>query len=144
MKVRNFQWSDLARLQEIFAGQGIPPECWPEIALQIQKRNKATLIQNPRFPIKKVVEDESGKVAMAALLKITSEPFLVLDHHAENPGWRWQALTELVEALAADAKLRGLEDTTCWVPPNLVPSFGPRLQALGFVESPWQSFTRKL
>lgn len=140
MKIRDFQWADIPRLQEIFSLQGLPPQCWPELVLQKGKK----LIQNPRYAIKKLLEDESGKVAMAALLKVTSEPYLLLDHAAENPGWRWEALQALVEDMAAEAKKRGFEDATCWVPPDKIASFAPRLQALGFVPSPWQSFSRRL
>lgn len=144
MNVRNYQWSDFQQIRDIFAKQKLPMECMPEVMLPIVKRGRTKLIENPRFPIKKVVEAPNGKIAMAAFLKITSEPYLLLDHTVENPGWRWEMLQELMEEMSMAARSKGLEDVTCWVPPHLVESFGPRLQAMGFVESPWQSFTRKL
>lgn len=140
MNVRNFSIKDYPAIKEIFARQGLPTNCMPELLLQYKNK----IILNPRFQINRVCEDENGKIGVAAFLKITSEPYLLLDHGVGTPEWRWVALIELMENMAAEAKRKGLEDCTCWVPPHLVDSFGPRLLSLGFMESPWASFTKKL
>lgn len=140
MKVRNYQWDDYQRLQQIFLQQGLPIECFPQLMLQQGNR----LVLNPRFPIRKVVEDDDGKVIQAALVKITSEPYFLSDTTSSNPVARMNAFADLVEETAAEAKRKGLEDCTAWVPPHLTERFGPILQAVGFLPSPWDSYTRKL
>ena len=140
MKVRPFKVTDFHRVKRIFQNAGLPENCMPDIFLAYNGK----LILNPRFAINRVVEDENGEIGCGAFLKITSEPFLLMDPTFKDPVWRWKALTEIMEDMAAEAKRKGLDETTCWVPPHLVESFGPRLQALGFVESPWVSFTKKL
>lgn len=137
MKIRNVTRKDLPSLQEIFHKQGIPKECFPDVYIE----HKGMEIPNPRFIIKKLVEQDSGQIAMAGFLKITSEAFLLLDHSIESPLWRWERLKELVKVVSEDAKLQGIDVITAWVPNDLTDSFGPRLEGLGFVKSPWQSFS---
>jgi hypothetical protein len=115
----------------MFERQGLPIECLPDLKSHL-------------FFIKKVVEDTKGNVAMAGLARITCEPFLLLDHQAENPAWRWQQLQNLSEVLCDTARTKGLRDVTTWIPPEKEVRFGERLEALGFIRSPWVSYTRKL
>lgn len=138
--VRDYRWSDFDRAKEIFLQQNLPIQCLPDLV--IQKRKKTVF--NPRFVVKKVVEDASGSVAMMGFVKVTSEAFLLLDHKAQDPLWRWEALQEMVEVMADEAKRKGLDCVTAWVPDHLVNTFGPRMEALKFIRSPWVSYSRLL
>ena len=85
---------------------------------------------------------------MAAFVRLTSEPFPLVDHDMGDPEQRWNQLKELCEDICKDAKSKGLLQLTCFIPPELEQSFGKRLtdekDGLGFVKSPWQSYTRNL
>lgn len=140
IKLRGYQWDDFEALKRIFAKQGLPDNCLPDIT--IHKNNKTIL--NPRFVVKKVVEDEAGNVGMMGFLRITSEAFLIIDHSVKDPAWRWMALQEMVEDMAAEAKRKGIDVVTAWLPESIVPTFGTRLEALQFVRSPWCSYSRLL
>lgn len=140
MNVRDYQWDDFNRVREIFAQQNLPPQCMPDLVMEKRKK----LIFNPRFVVRKVVEDSTGKVAMMGFVKVTCEAFLILDHKIQDPVWRWAALQEMVEQMASEARRKGLDCCTVWCPDHLVSSFGPRLEALKFIRSPWTSFSRLL
>lgn len=144
MKIRDFRMEDMPRLQEIFLQQGLPLECFPQLVLQVEKHGKPQLIANPRFVVRKVLEGDDGKIIQAALVKITSEPYFLSDTAASNPVARMTGFADLVEACAEEAKRKGLEDTTAWIPPHLEERFGPILKTVGFLPSPWASYTRKL
>lgn len=124
----------MPRLGEIFRAQGIPPECWPPLFIKPG-------LKNPRFIVGKAVEEHGGRVVMAGFVKVTSEAFLILDHTAQTPEWRWDALQKMTEAVAKEARTKGIDVISAWVPNELVDSFGPRLEAMNFVKSPWQSFS---
>lgn len=142
MRIRNLQLkqsnSDMPRIIEIFRGQGLPDNCFPPLLMPGVKQKA---IANPRFVVKKVVEEHGGRVVMAGFLKITSEAFLILDHSAQNPEWRWEALQKLVEEVAKEARIKGIDCITAFVPNELTDSFGPRLETMKFVRSPWASFS---
>lgn len=140
MNVRDYQWDDFNRVREIFAQQNLPPQCMPDLVMEKRKK----LIFNPRFVVKKVVTDESGTVAMMGFVKVTSEAFLLLDHKVKDPAWRWEALQEMVEEMAKAARSKGIDCVTCWIPDHLAESFGPRMEALKFIRSPWVSYSRLL
>lgn len=140
IEVRDYRWNDFARAREIFLQQGLPIQCMPDLI--IEKRRKPVF--NPRFVVKKVAEDGAGNVAMMGFVKVTSEAFLLLDHKMRDPLWRWEALQEMVEVMAEEAKRKGLDCVTAWIPDDLVNTFGPRMEALKFIRSPWVSFSRLL
>jgi hypothetical protein len=141
VNLRNYAWTDYQALVNIFARQGLPVECLPEVMVK-DRKNK--LILNPRFVVKKVVEDGEGKIGMMGFVKVTSEAFLILDRQVRDPFWRWKALNEMVDHMAEEAKNKGLDCVTAWVPHNVVETFGPRLEALKFQRSPWVSYSRLL
>ena len=93
--------------------------------------------------IRRVVT-EGRKPVMAAFVRITSEPYILIDHDAGTPESRWKMLQELTEDVCATARARGLQQLTCFVPPEVEASFAKRLIDLGFVRSPWQSYTLNL
>jgi len=129
--IRNYQRMDEEQIKAIFAKQGLPEACWPDL-------------KSKTFVVKKVVESPNGQVAMAGFVRKVCEPFLILDHDAVDPAWRWMALQDLSDNLALCARIHGYEHATLWVPPAKEQSFGPRLESLGFIRSPWQSYSKVL
>jgi hypothetical protein len=141
VKIRNVALEkDLPELQRIFASQGLPMECFPDLYTTYQDKP----VVNPRYVVKKVVEAPNGTVALAGFVKITSEAFLLLDHEVESPDWRWEALQELVEEVSREARIKGVDVITAFVPHHLIKSFGPRLESMKFMQSPWKSYSRLL
>lgn len=123
MIIRPFVGNDLEALKGIHNNNELPSVCMPDPS-------------NPLFFVQQVVEHE-GVPALAAFLKLTCEPFLLVDHRASTPEWRWQALKALNDTVTAAAMSHGLEEMTAWVPPDLEKSFGGRMLELGFKKSPW-------
>lgn|SRR5215472_1743851 len=73
-----------------------------------------------------------GRILGAALLRLTTEAYLLLDPRAGTPRERWQWLLALHEAARRDAWQRGLEDVHAWLPPPIAAKFGRRLARLGW------------
>ena len=141
MKIRNIKLpDDFPELRRAFATQGLDDRCFPDLV--IPYKNKA--IVNPRYIVKKVVESTDGKVALAGFVKIVSEAYLLIDHSLETPEWRWEALQNLTEDVAGEAKIKGVDCLTAFVPDEIIKSFGPRLEAMKFVPSAWKSYSRLL
>lgn len=131
MAIRDYKSSDWPQVQKLHADSGLPENCLADAS-------------DPLFLIRRVVTDASGQMVMAAFVRITSEPFILLDHGWSSPTARWRMLKELTEDVCRIARERGLEQLTCFVPPAIEASFAKRLESLGFVRSPWQSYTRNL
>lgn len=128
--IRSFTMGDLEAVRRMHEQSGLPLNCMPNL-------------ENPLFFLRKVVED-NGRVALGGFLKMTAEAFVLVDHSHESPEWRWQALQKLTAATLAEATRKGIEDVTCWPPPVVENSFGPRLIDLGFTRSPWASYSVRL
>jgi hypothetical protein len=128
--IRTFQEGDLARTREIHVENGLPENCFPDI-------------DDPLFIVKLAVEHD-GKPVMVAALKGISELFLIVDHNAGTPAERWEWLQQLNEAMKARAWELGLDQLSCWIPPEIADSFEKRLIELGFTESKWRCFTCNL
>lgn len=127
--IRDFELEDILAFEEIHRQNGLPENCRPEF-------------QNPLFIIKRVLEPNAGgRPAMGIFVKITSEVFLLLDHNIGTAEERWEWLKLITADMKRQAYIKGLEEISAWVPDDLVKSFGPRLQELGFQRSPWQSYT---
>lgn len=131
MSIRDVQEDDVIRLREIFKKTALPENCMPDLS-------------DPLIIVKKLVEEESGCVAMVAVVRLTAEPYLLLDHSKANPRDLWAHLRTLTEAVVDEAKNAGITQLTCWVPPHIEKSFGKRLEQLGFFPSPWKSYSRNL
>lgn len=141
MIIREYEGPDLGPLMRIHTANGLPDNCFPEILITDKKTQR--LVLNPLFVVREVgVEGEER--AIAGFVKLTGEAFVIVNHEVGTPEQRWewlQAITDRVEKLAW---ARGLDELTCWIPPDLVDSFEKRLKDLGFDRSPWVSFTKKL
>jgi hypothetical protein len=101
-------------------------------------------LANPLFLSKLVVEDDAGRLAMASLVRLTSEVYLLADPRAGTPRERWHLLLALHAAAERDARARGLDDAHCWLPPQVARSFGRRLLRLGWRRPLWTCFAREL
>jgi hypothetical protein len=128
--IREYQDSDWPAIVELHKHAGLPEECLADVC-------------DPLFLIRRVVT-RRGEICMAAFVRLTSEPFLLVNHESGDPEERWIMLRELTEDVCLIAKSRGLLQLTCWIPPQIQDSFGRRLEALGFMRSPWVSYTRNL
>ncbi len=125
--IRPYQDEDILPLQKIRIENGLPPNCMPD----------------PTDPLMlaKLVVEQDGKPVMATFLRGSSEIYLLLDHSAGTPEERWQWLKELRDHLVQEAWKLGLDQMSCFVPPEIEQSFSKRLLELGFQRSPWQSYT---
>jgi hypothetical protein len=128
--IREFMDSDIEILKSLHKANGLPANCLPDH-------------DDPLFLVKSVLEHE-GKPMMASFLKITSEVYLLVDHEEGTPEQRWAWVQELTEHMKREAWAKGLNEMSCWIPPAIEKSFGKRLTELGFVKSPWQSYTLNL
>jgi len=125
--IRQFVEEDLPVLTEIHAANELPPNCMPDPS-------------DPLMLVKAVVEKD-GRAIMATFLRGASEIYLLVDHQYGTPEERWEWMKELKTYLAHEAWKLGLDQMTCWVPPEVDKSFGKRLEELGFQRSTWQSYT---
>lgn len=128
--IRDLETTDILRVQEIHETNGLPENCFPDLA-------------DPLFIVKLAVEHE-GKPVMAAALKGASELFLIVDHDAGTPEERWEWLQQLTVEMKKRAWELGLDQMSAWIPPEIADSFEKRLIELGFTESKWRCFTCNL
>jgi hypothetical protein len=144
MKVRPYEESDAEELRKIHSRQGFSYP-FPDL-------------RNPLFLTKLVLVDEEPgrevaadkspgqeqKIVGAALLRLTSEAYLLLDPNVGPPKQRWQCLLSLHAAAEQDAAQRGLEDAHAWLPPEIAKKFGKRLTRLGWVrDDEWTPYCRR-
>jgi len=85
-----------------------------------------------------------SSVAMAVLLRLTAETYLLHDPAAGTPRRRWQRFLALHEAAQQTAAARGLDDVQAFLPPRIARAFGRRLSRLGWMHDPWPCFSRQL
>ncbi len=85
-----------------------------------------------------------SRIAMAILLRLTAETYLLHDPAAGTPRLRWQRFLALHEAARSSAADRGLDDVQAFLPPRVARAFGRRLARLGWTHDPWPCFSRKV
>jgi hypothetical protein len=85
-----------------------------------------------------------SRVAMAVLLRLTAETYLLHDPAAGTPRLRWQRFLALHEASRNSAAARGLDDVQAFLPPRVARAFGRRLARLGWTHDPWPCFSRRV
>lgn len=125
--IRPLEDKDFNAIKEIYVASDLPPNCNPDLS-------------NPLYLVKAVVERD-GKPIMASFLKGTCEVYLLVDHTFGTPQERWLWLQELKNYMVTRAFELGLDEMTCWLPRDVEKSFKKRILELGFVESPWQSYS---
>lgn len=130
MPIRAYQEGDLDRIRELHAKSGLPPECFPDLT-------------NPLYFVK-VIAETRNRITQAGFIKLTGEAYVLLDHEASTAQQRYATLNSLVAHGLGQAAAAGLNDVSCWVPPTLERSFGKRLEAVGFIKSPWPAYTALL
>jgi hypothetical protein len=89
-------------------------------------------------------ENEGSKIAMAVLLRLTAEAYLLHDPAAGTPRSRWQNFLELHDAARRSAAARGLDDVQAFLPPRVARAFGRRLSRLGWTRDPWDCFSQRI
>lgn len=136
--IREFTVNDLDDVREIHAANGLPENCFPDLYIQVGGERERNLLFTDRY-----VMEQEDKLIMACFLKATAEIYLVLDHSFGDPRDRYTWLWQMKEFMADRARRRGYEQVSCWIPPDLDKSFGPRLEELGFQKS-WQSYSFNL
>lgn len=139
--IRQFTKEDSLQAFAIHRANGLPDNCMPEFYTYNEKQE---LVPNPLLLIKAVHENGHGKPSMMAFVKITGELFLLLDHTVGTPEERWEWLNEFKDWMANEAWKNGLEQISAWVPPEMNDAFGPRLEEMGFVRSPYVCWTLNL
>jgi len=85
-----------------------------------------------------------SRIAMAVLLRLTAEAYLLHDPAAGTPRQRWRRFLALHEAAQNSAASRGLDDVQAFLPPRVARAFGRRLARLGWTHDPWPCFSRRV
>ena len=83
-------------------------------------------------------------IAMAILLRLTAEAYLLHDPVSGSPHQRWQRFLALHGATRLNAAARGLDDVQAFLPPQVARAFGRRLARLGWRHDPWPCFSSRV
>jgi hypothetical protein len=138
--IRQFETKDLEKVAQLLAANDLPPECMPDLMIKDKNGNE---IPNPLFIVKRVLEHD-GQIAMMCFLKVRSELYFFIDHSVADAEGRWEMLKEFTEDMKHEAWHQGFDQMTAFVPRDLEKSFEKRLLDLGFVKSPWQSYSMNI
>jgi len=130
MKIRPLEAEDVPKLKAIYEEMGFEYE-FPDLL-------------SPQF-VNVMVLEEDGAPVMCIASRKTVETYLLMDKGWRTPGWRQEAFLELHLAAHKAVKALGFTDANCWIPPQVVKSFGRRLQRVfGWRKSVWEVFSREL
>jgi hypothetical protein len=135
--IREFQEGDIPLVEAIHKQNDLPTNCLPNLTIA---DTEGKTVMNPLFITRSVFE-ANGKAAMMAFLKVTAEVFVFVDHTVGTPEERWEWMKKFNEHIRQQAWKHGLEQITAFVPPEIEESFAKRLLDMGYVKSPWQSYT---
>ncbi len=127
--IRKYRPQDLEAIKRLHVRSGLPANCFPDI------QSRQSVVQ--------LVSESRGVVTQAAFVKLVGEGYVLVDHDAGTPQERWASLGDLIARGLHDAA-EHVDQVSCWIPPTLEKSFGPKLEVLGFIKSPWQSYTANL
>lgn len=130
IETREFEPRDRDTTQTVHKQNGLHLACLPDT-------------ENPLFVTKQVAEIDK-QFALAIFIKVIGEAYLIMNHEVSTPEERWKALQVLVGSIEADAKEKGLQEYSCWVPPEIAKSFDKRLKDLGFIKSEWACYSKPL
>jgi hypothetical protein len=128
--IRSYDPKDEVPIHEIYLSNNLPAECFPDFT-------------DPLILHTGVVEVEN-KVVMSCSIRGSCELYLFVDHNAGTPEQRWQWMQELREYIVREAWRLGLDQLSCWIPPEVEESFKDRLEQMGFQKSPWSCWTLRV
>lgn len=97
-------------------------------------------LDSPVVAGKMIVHDHRGQVSAAGCIKLVGEAFLWLNLDASTRE-KIRAIRKLSQGMADTGRLSGIEEVTCWVPPEIEPQFAHMLASLGWIKSPWPTWT---
>jgi hypothetical protein len=125
------------------AHRNSPPESSASAALPLdsQPRNAQPRSTDPRTTPPR---STPPRIAMAVLLRLTAEAYLLHDPAAGTPRQRWQRFLALHAAAQRSAAARGLDDVQAVLPSRVARAFGRRLARLGWTQDPWPCFSRRV
>ena len=126
---RKWTEDDTLQVMEIHQEMGIPYQM-PDVS-------------NPLFAIKRVLVDDRGKIIGAGAIKPVGECFLWV-RPSMMPIFRARAVKRLTAEGMLLAGQSGLDELTAWIHPEVEREFGRPLTKLGFVMSPWRSWSTKI
>ena len=127
MRARPFRAADLPAIREMFANCPFPYD-FPDLL-------------SPHFDSIWVIEDDDGKVLMAAAAEIIHQIYLWSTEF--SPAARLHGIRLLHEAMGADLRAKGYNSVEAFLPPNVSAQFGRRLEkTFGWVKN-WASWTRR-
>lgn len=128
--IRTYKPSDLDAIRRMHAESNLPNVCFPDL--------------ESKLCIVKIVTEEKGKVVQFGAIRLTGEAFTLVDHGYATPEKRHDLMQQLVAHGLKGAADYGLDEVSAWLPPNIEKSFGPRLEAMGWIRSPWPNYTALL
>jgi hypothetical protein len=138
--IRDFNENDLETARAIHAANNLHENCFPNLTITTHEGKEAP---NALFITRAVYEHE-GVPAIMAFLKATAEIFVLVNHEVGTPAERWEWMKEFNAYIRNEAWKHGLEQITCWIPPEIEESFAKRLIEMGYVKSPWSAYTLNL
>ena len=157
MRIREYTPNDLDALRHMHAAQsfGYPfpdlesPLFVSKLVLEdelddLAKENETAEgreVAHRNSPLQSSGIASPNRVAMAILLRLTAETYLLHDPAAGTPRQRWQRFLTLHEAARSSAAARGLDDVQAFLPPRVARAFGRRLARLGWRQDPWPCFS---
>jgi hypothetical protein len=159
MRIREYTPADFDALRLMHASQGFGYP-FPDLdsplfvsKLVLEDDADSALVENAGAEGREVADRDSlpersgerpRRIAMAVLLRLTAEAYLLHDPSAGTPRLRWQQFLALHEAARAGARERGLDDAQAFLPPRVARAFGRRLTRLGWMRDPWPCFSQRV
>lgn len=119
--------ADIEAIKEIHARRGLPFDL-PDLTRKLA--------------VEKVFVHED-RVVMAAILRPTTEAYIICDKEWSTPWIRWQAFQELHTQVLEQCRVDGVEDTIATLDPPLNMGFGKRLEVLGWRRHLGTLYSRK-
>jgi hypothetical protein len=95
-----------------------------------------------KLVVSKVFTD-NDRVVMAAMLRPTTEAYIICDKDWRTPWFRWQVLQELHGMVLEECREQGIEDTQACLDPNVERAFGRRLLQCGWRRHIGALYSRK-
>jgi hypothetical protein len=139
MKIGNIN-GEMAEIRDVHGKSQIDYR-FPALTVQDEAGN---IVQSPLFPIQRAIS-EQGQFLAAAAVKVEAEVYLFVNHDAANPQQLWDAVQALQSDVVSRAKEIGFDQLHACVPPELVKSFGKRLEEMGWSKTrPWPIYTLEL